>query len=117
VSNSDTQNSLEGIAIIGMSGQFPGAKNIDKFWHNLRNGIESVSYFTEQELAHAGVDAAVLKDPNYVKAKAVLEDIELFDASFFGVSSWSVLGQRLKMLAITLKPSKVQLVFMLGQAA
>jgi len=86
VSNSDTQNSLEGIAIIGMSGQFPGAKNIDKFWHNLRNGIESVSYFTEQELAHAGVDAAVLKDPNYVKAKAVLEDIELFDASFFGFS-------------------------------
>ncbi len=84
--NSPPKTSIKGIAIIGMSGRFPGAKNIDDFWHNLRNGVESVSFFTEQELEQSGVEPAVLSDPSYVKAKAVLEDVELFDASFFGFS-------------------------------
>jgi len=62
------------------------------------------------------VAPAVLRDSNYVKAKPVLEDIELFDASFFGFNPreaeitdpqhrlfLSVLGQPLKVLATTLK--------------
>ena len=43
---SDHRNGLE-IAIIGMVGRFPGAKNIDEFWQNLQNGVESVSFFSE----------------------------------------------------------------------
>jgi len=78
------QMSVEGIAIVGMSCRFPGAKNTDEFWEYLRNGVELVSFFTEQELEDSGVDPATLKDSNYVKAKAVLEDVEWFDASFFG---------------------------------
>ncbi|MFE1744072.1 SDR family NAD(P)-dependent oxidoreductase [Coleofasciculus sp. H7-2] len=74
------------IAIIGMSGRFPGAKNIDEFWENLKNGVESVSHFTEEELLDAGVDPAFLSEPNYVKANAFVEDIDLFDAAFFGMS-------------------------------
>ncbi len=85
-SHSLTQNSLEGIAIIGMSGRFPGAKNLDEFWQNLRNGVESISFFTEQELKDAGVNSAALSNPNYVKARAVIEDVEFFDAAFFGFS-------------------------------
>jgi acyl transferase domain-containing protein/acyl carrier protein len=79
-------DSIEGIAIIGMAGRFPGAKNLDEFWQNLRDGVESISSFTDEELIAAGIDPAVLSDANYVKAGAVLEDIELFDASFFEIN-------------------------------
>ncbi len=72
------------IAIIGLTGRFPGAKNVDEFWHNLQNGIESISNFSDEELLQAGVDAALLSNPNYVKRNAVIEDAELFDADFFG---------------------------------
>ncbi|MHC0066355.1 SDR family NAD(P)-dependent oxidoreductase [Nostoc sp. UIC 10890] len=72
------------IAIIGLSGRFPGAKNIDEFWDNLQNGRESISFFTDEELLSAGINSSILNDPNYVKAQAILEDAELFDASFFG---------------------------------
>ncbi|QMS92041.1 SDR family oxidoreductase [Nostoc edaphicum CCNP1411] len=72
------------IAIIGMVGRFPGAKNIDEYWQNLRNGIESITFFNDEELQKLGIEATVLSDPDYIKAKPIIEDIELFDASFFG---------------------------------
>lgn len=71
------------VAIVGMAGRFPGAKNVEEFWQNLRNGVESISFFTREELQAEGGDASELSDPNYVPAKAILEDVELFDASFF----------------------------------
>ena len=74
----------DAIAIIGMAGRFPGAKNIDRFWQNLRDGVESISFFTDEELISAGIAPAILQDPNYVKAGSVLDGVELFDASFFG---------------------------------
>ncbi|MBW4636667.1 MAG: acyltransferase domain-containing protein [Gloeocapsa sp. UFS-A4-WI-NPMV-4B04] len=79
-------NHLKGIAIIGMAGRFPGAKSVDQFWQNLCEGVESISLFNDEELVASGVDSAVLRDRNYVKAGFVLEDIEMFDASFFGYS-------------------------------
>ncbi len=72
------------IAIIGMSCRFPGAKDVDAFWQNLQDGVESVSFFSDEELVSAGVDPVLLENPNYVRARAVLPDIELFDAPFFG---------------------------------
>jgi acyl transferase domain-containing protein/acyl carrier protein len=72
------------IAIIGMSGRFPGARNIAAFWRNLRDGVESVSFFSDEELMAAGVEPAALSNPDYIRAGAVLEDVELFDAAFFG---------------------------------
>ncbi|MCA1602817.1 MAG: type I polyketide synthase, partial [Acidobacteria bacterium] len=72
------------IAIIGMVCRFPKAKNVDEYWQKLRDGVELISFFSDQELESSGVDPAVLNDPNYVKAAAVLEDAEMFDASFFG---------------------------------
>ncbi|BDA68748.1 beta-ketoacyl synthase [Calothrix sp. PCC 7716] len=79
-------NKLKGIAIIGMAGRFPGAKSVAQFWQNLCDGVESISYFNDEELLASGVDPASLRDPNYVKAGFVLENIEMFDASFFGFS-------------------------------
>jgi acyl transferase domain-containing protein/acyl carrier protein len=84
VDSQDIHNALKGIAVIGMAGRFPGAKSVDQFWQNLRDGVESISFFTDDELVNSGLDPALLRDPNYVKARAVLEDIEMFDASFFG---------------------------------
>jgi phthiocerol/phenolphthiocerol synthesis type-I polyketide synthase E len=74
------------IAIIGMSGRFPGAQSIDAFWKNLRDGVESITFFTDEQLRASGVSAEVLGNPNYVKARPVLENVELFDAAFFGVN-------------------------------
>lgn len=74
------------VAIIGMAGRFPGAQNINEFWHNLRDGVESISFLTDEELVASGVKEALLNHPNYVKAAAALEGIDLFDAGFFGYS-------------------------------
>jgi phthiocerol/phenolphthiocerol synthesis type-I polyketide synthase E len=74
------------IAIVGMAARCPGAKNVAEFWSNLRNGVESISFYSEDELRKAGVPNAVLQLPNYVKAAAPLEGMELFDAEFFNYS-------------------------------
>lgn len=80
----DSFNNKDEIAIIGMAGRFPGANNVDVFWQNLQNGVESISFFTDEELLATGVEPTLVNDHRYVKAGTVLQDIELFDASFFG---------------------------------
>jgi phthiocerol/phenolphthiocerol synthesis type-I polyketide synthase E len=82
----ETDDILNEVAIIGMAGRFPQSKNINDFWHHLQHGVELISFFSEQELESAGIDPAILNNPNYVKANGALEDIELFDAAFFGYS-------------------------------
>ena len=84
MSNSPAEDSTAAIAIIGLAGRFPGAKDIAQFWQNLRDGVEPISFFCDQELESAGVSPALLSDPSYVKAGSIIDDIELFDAAFFG---------------------------------
>ncbi|HEU5382584.1 MAG TPA: SDR family NAD(P)-dependent oxidoreductase [Ktedonobacteraceae bacterium] len=74
------------IAIVGMAGRFPGARNIEQYWENLCNGVESISFFSEEELLEVGIDPDQLRDPAYVKARPILDDVEQFDAAFFGYS-------------------------------
>ena len=76
---------LEGmnIAVIGMAGRFPGADNPDEFWQNLRNGKSSVSFFSDETLKANHIPESVFQNPNYVKARAVVSDVEGFDAGFF----------------------------------
>ena len=74
------------VAIIGMAGRFPGARNVSELWRNLRGGVESVKRFTDEELLAAGEAPEALSDPAYVKAWPVLADIERYDAGFFGHS-------------------------------
>lgn len=71
------------IAVIGIAGRFPGAKNIEQFWDNIINGKESISFFSEEELKSEGVEESLLKNPRFVKAKGIVDDIDLFDADFF----------------------------------
>ncbi len=77
---------LEGIAVIGMAGRFPGADDLDELWRNLCGGVESITFWSKDELAAAGVAPALLDDPRYVRAAGVLKDIERFDAPLFGFS-------------------------------
>ena len=89
MNNSNEFNSFDDkdeIAIIGMAGRFPGSNNVDTFWQNIRDAVESISFFTDEELVSAGIESTVLNDPLYVRAGTVIENIELFDASFFGFS-------------------------------
>src|ERR1044072_7789096 len=74
------------VAVIGFAGRFPQAKNTDEFWRNLRDGVESISFFSREELLAAGLEPEEVDAPEYVPAKAILEDVELFDAAFFDYS-------------------------------
>jgi acyl transferase domain-containing protein/thioesterase domain-containing protein/acyl carrier protein len=76
----------DAIAIIGMSGRFPGAGSVAEFWQHLVDGVESVREFSDEELLAAGVDRASIADPRFVRAGAVLDDIEGFDHRFFGLT-------------------------------
>jgi acyl transferase domain-containing protein/acyl carrier protein len=73
------------IAVVGMAGRFPGARNLDDFWRNLVEGVESITRFSDEELLQSGVPAAYLSNPNYVKAAPILEGPGQFDADFFGL--------------------------------
>ncbi|NIM15012.1 MAG: amino acid adenylation domain-containing protein [Candidatus Aminicenantes bacterium] len=72
------------VVVIGMAGRFPGAKNIDEFWENVKNGMECISFFSDEELEEPGVDVGRLKNPCFVKVKAGMDESEYFDSSFFG---------------------------------
>jgi acyl transferase domain-containing protein/NRPS condensation-like uncharacterized protein len=86
------------IAIIGMDGRFPGARSPEEFWRNLKNGVETISFFSDDEL-EISPDSPILKNPAFVKAGGVLENIDLFDASFFNIpapeAEWMDPQQRL----------------------
>lgn len=82
------ENKMTGleIAVIGMAGRFPDSSNIHEFWNNLKNGLESVYFFSGPELEEAGINADLIDNPGYIKADSFLQDKEYFDSSFFGYS-------------------------------
>ncbi len=84
MSNPENENRLEGIAIIGMSGKFPGAPNLETFWANVNAGKDTIKQFSRAEL-EAKDRASLEFGPEYVAAHGVLEDAEMFDAGFFGI--------------------------------
>ena len=80
-----THSPLEGVAIVGMSGRFPGARDVAQFWKNIKGGVDSISHFTPEELdiplPQASLDEFT---SDFVRAKGMLDDIDQFDARFFG---------------------------------
>ena len=74
----------QSVAIIGMAGRFPGAASVSEFWRNQLNGVEAISRFKVEELEVPGA-AQLSKNPDYVRARSILENVDLFDAEFFGI--------------------------------
>lgn len=74
-----------GIAIIGMSGRFPGASSVDEMWKNLLEGKETVSFFNREEI-DPFINSELLTDPGYIKARGIIADADKFDAGFFNIN-------------------------------
>ena len=88
MSYSDAYDPNDGVAIIGLAGRFPGARNVDEFWNNLVDGRETLSFFADDELEPAAPDEMeARRQPNYVRSRGILADIEMFDAEFFGINA------------------------------
>ncbi|MCU7694196.1 polyketide synthase [Haoranjiania flava] len=73
------------IAVIGMECNFPGAGSISEFWHVLKSGKETVSFFDSDEI-DSSVDESIKNDPAYIKARGILKDVDQFDADFFNIN-------------------------------
>ncbi len=74
------------IAIVGMAGRFPGAGDVEAFWRNLREGVESIRRLDREELTRLGVAADLMDDPAFVPVSSVPDGIDRFDARFFGIN-------------------------------
>ena len=77
----------EPIAIVGMQGRFPGANDLDAYWKNLADGVESISILSQQEMRASGIPDHISRLPGYVNASPTLDCIDQFDAQFFGFSA------------------------------
>jgi acyl transferase domain-containing protein len=79
MSDQRAESLVDGVAVIGLAGRFPGATSVAEFWRNLRDGVESISFFTETEMT----GGARPGNSRWVQAAGVLADVESFDAPFF----------------------------------
>ena len=76
---------VEKIAVIGIACRYPGANNTDEYWKNLIDGKETIKRFSDTDLQGFEINYEELKkDPKYVPARGVLENIDQFDPAFFG---------------------------------
>jgi acyl transferase domain-containing protein len=84
VARDTPQTERADIAIVGMSGRFPGARTLEAFWQNLKDGVESRTQFSDEEILAQGLSSASLTYPGYVKSGFVIDDVDCFDSRFFG---------------------------------
>ncbi|MDL4775342.1 type I polyketide synthase [Actinomadura xylanilytica] len=83
----DTDLRENDIAITGLACRFPGANNAREYWNNLAKGVESITFLTDDELRANGVSESDINDPDYVKACPLIDDMDGFDAAFFGYTA------------------------------
>jgi acyl transferase domain-containing protein/SAM-dependent methyltransferase/pimeloyl-ACP methyl ester carboxylesterase len=69
------------VAIIGMSGQFPGGETLDDFWQLLKNGQSAFTPFPKNRYW----DEGETKEKAYIRRGAFLKDIDTFDPLFFRI--------------------------------
>jgi phthiocerol/phenolphthiocerol synthesis type-I polyketide synthase E len=75
------------IAVIGMACKFPGSDNLDEYWNNLILGKDTIRHFTIEEILKSGFESENIENnPYYVGAKGILNEIDKFDAGFFGMT-------------------------------
>lgn len=75
------------IAIVGMSGRFPGADDVDRLWERVVAGDDCLVDLDPAALVDAGIPADVVDDPAYVRRAGVMNDVAGFDHEFFGIGA------------------------------
>lgn len=80
-----TRKASPDVAVIAMAGRFPGANNIQELWSLLSEGRETTHFFTEEEL-DPSISQKARKDPNYVKARGIIDGADQFDPAFFNIN-------------------------------
>ncbi|MBL8148768.1 MAG: SDR family NAD(P)-dependent oxidoreductase, partial [Blastocatellia bacterium] len=76
------------IAIIGISGRYPKAGNLEEFWENLRQGRDCITEIPKERWDHS---LYFDEDKNkfgktYSKWGGFVDDVDKFDAMFFNIS-------------------------------
>ena len=79
------------VAVVGMAGRFCKAPDLETFWHNLCAGFEAARRLTSEELEASGCNRAYASHPAFVPVCAQMEDVDKFDAPFFGLSTGEAL--------------------------
>jgi acyl-CoA synthetase (AMP-forming)/AMP-acid ligase II/3-oxoacyl-(acyl-carrier-protein) synthase/acyl carrier protein len=79
----------EPIAVIGMSAVFPGARNIDEFWHNLVNEHDAISDIPTERFDVDSYYSIKKGEKGRIctKKAGIIENIEHFDAAFFNINT------------------------------
>ncbi|NUT32229.1 MAG: SDR family NAD(P)-dependent oxidoreductase [Hamadaea sp.] len=72
------------IAVVGLAGTFPGAPDVGRYWANLQDAVESITFPSDDELRAYGVSEAMLRHRDYVKAFANAPGVQDFDSALFG---------------------------------
>ncbi|MEU7592629.1 beta-ketoacyl synthase N-terminal-like domain-containing protein [Streptomyces sp. NPDC039022] len=82
----DLRETPQGVAVIGMACRFPGAPDIEAYWENLVQGACFLTSRTPEHIRALGVPGELQTDPQYVPVSGTLDDIDQFDADYFGIS-------------------------------
>lgn len=87
-SNVNFSSGEEDIAIVGISGKFPQADNLEQFWENLLEGKDSITEVPESRWNHAKYYRSdkETSQPCYTKWGGFLDNVERFDPLFFNIS-------------------------------
>ncbi|WP_339184543.1 SDR family NAD(P)-dependent oxidoreductase [Paenibacillus sp. FSL R5-0701] len=76
------------IAIIGVAGRYPGARNIHEFWENLRSGTDSITEIPSERWDQEQVYDSTPGTPGktYGRWGGFLDGVDEFDPLFFQIS-------------------------------
>ena len=81
----NNESASSDIAVIGMSGRFPGADTIEELWQVLKDGKETISFFEPEEI-DVSIPESLRNDSLYVAARGIVPSAKEFDAAFFGIN-------------------------------
>jgi len=76
---------VDAIAITGLAGRFPGAETVADFWDAVVQGRDLIQPHSSDDLADNFTDAERASEA-YVAVRPVIENADMFDASFFGMN-------------------------------
>ncbi len=85
------ERTQEPMAIIGISGRYPQAKNLDEYWGNLKSGKDCITEIPQERWSlegffHPNMEEAVSQGKSYSKWGGFLERFCEFDPLFFNIS-------------------------------